>query len=146
MCTVYLWIGFAVNLARFLVPHYSYFTVAAREKNFASSQHLHPLILQRLKMRQVSAKVGTCKGRDWNTPWATWVHPRPVCGVVGTILIWYRPEHSCPSRTWPCIQPGKASRRICRLFGRKCVAEPFMMEQVIAGRSHLWCFNVIIDA
>jgi hypothetical protein len=34
MCTVYLWIGFAVNLARFLVPHYSYFTVAAREKKF----------------------------------------------------------------------------------------------------------------
>jgi len=37
MCTVYLWIGIAVNLARFLVPH-SYFTVAAREK---ISHHLN---------------------------------------------------------------------------------------------------------
>lgn len=146
MCTVYLWIGFAVNLARFLVPHFLPSNVAAHgKKNFASCLHLHPLILQCLKMHPVSAEVQTWKGRDWNMHRGPhWVQPWPVSGAVGTVLAgWSRPDHSCPFRTWPSIWPGKASHRVCHPFGRKYVAKIFVMEQVTAGHCLPRCCCVI---
>ena len=133
MCTVYLWIGFAVNLASFLVPHCSTFSVAACEKIHIPIPFIH-LILQCLKMHPDSTKVGTSKvGMIGTHLGPHWVHLWPAYGPVGTVV-----DPGSITRAHRELGLVCGQERLPVVFstpsGRKCVAKPFVMEQVTAGR------------